>query len=232
MGLMTQDDSAPKPSLGFLVLDGSLDIEHDGPKLDEHVLGTVPRAPEGDVHQVGGGPAVAAQALGLDGTASLSIRPLDEEQKLNGIIVVGRARTAAEQGDKRELGELIACFRNLALRVPEVHAFLDTLPRRTAEGLAGLRTPVGRPRNHEMDMACVRTIDLLMRNGRARSVRKAATMLAPLLETRVSVVHLQNVYSEHAEHAHIHTQGLFYPARRLTPNEWGASPTMTLRVLL
>jgi hypothetical protein len=81
-------------------------------------------------------------------------------------------------------------------------------------------------------MACVRTIDLLMRTGRARSIRKAAAILAPLLETRVTVTHLQNVYSAHADHAHIHTQGIFYPAKRLAPNEWGASPMVTFRVLL
>jgi hypothetical protein len=217
----------------FVVVDGDDVVSRpDGP-LTALEPELVPRPPSGDIHEVGGGGLMCADELGLgDGSAfKITLRGPDEEQLLNGMLICGYARDAVARGDRRKLGALRAAFHHLVLRIPEVHAFLDALPRVAAERLAGRRRAVGRPRNLGHDLACVRSIDRLV-ELRGISVIAACKMLQQHLQPRVSLRSIQNVYSMHGPHAQIHARGVFVRRAVLTPFEWGAPPMMSMRTFI
>ena len=88
-----------------------------------------------DVHLAGGAPFVSPAELGLgtDGEFQVRLDAPNEAQRLNGHLIMGLARAAVRDDDRSEFGLLAAAFHQLVLRLPEVHEYLDSLPRHEAE---------------------------------------------------------------------------------------------------
>lgn len=116
-----------------------------------------------DVHVAGGAPLFSPAELGIgtDGEFQVRLDAPNEAQRLNGHLIMGLARAAVRDDDRSELGLLAAAFHQLVLWLPEVHAYLDSLPRHEGEIVAGLRVGRGRPRQLEIELSWVYTLDRL-----------------------------------------------------------------------
>lgn len=191
----------------------------------------MPRFISRDVHIAGGAPLVSPAELGIGTDDEFAVR-LDapnEAQRLNGHVIMAFARAAVVDDDGSELGLLAAAFHQLVLRLPEVHAYLDSLPRHQAETMAGLRTGRGRPRSLPTGLSWVYTLDRLC-EVHGYSVALAAKSLAK--KAHLSPPTLRNMHSRLWHLADAFKTGVFVSGahHKLTPLEWGQSPTTTMKV--
>ena len=198
-------------------------------------VGTVTRADfEGLV--VGGGIAVGsvqpthAAEVGLSGgperlpggreRQSVTLHPTPTPALLErGQLIVDEARSAVARKDLGRLRQLCWWFP-LVLRMPEVKAFLDGLPRPRAEQVAGRRPGQGRPYDPVEAFGRIATMTALARE-RCISIAESARVLAGKVpDLNVTPRGLENLHAELGDLVSC-LDGYAIPASALSTRPWG-----------
>jgi hypothetical protein len=190
-------------------------------------VGTVPGDALGPFKRgpvVGGGflsPAYAA-AVGLSPQATSASQTAAAERLLeNGTLALEVIRRAVAKPDRTVLRQLCGWFP-FALRMPEVHTFLDGLPLLKARQIAGRSAGRGRPRDPDEQLRLVATMDLLIREKRVRPAQAARTLAEAVKHLNVTARHLENLYSACRGVVRCF-EGYQIPAFALWERSWGES---------
>jgi hypothetical protein len=164
-------------------------------------------------------PAYAA-AVGLGPQATSVSQPATVERLLeNGSLVLGIIRKAVAKPDPSVLRQLCGWFP-FALRMPEVQAFLDGLPRSKARQIAGWSAGRGRPWEPDEQLRLIATMDLLVREKKVRPAKAARTLAEAVKHLNITARRLENLYSACRGMVRC-LEGYEIPTSALSKRSWG-----------
>jgi len=215
------DDDPRAPRIGVMILAHNAHVEGPGLRCAGSVeLDSRLFAP-GEVDRKG-------DVLGQE-PSRIELGPAGRDQRRrNGRELLEEVRRACEH-DRSRLRVLIALFPWIVLRVPEVHALLDSLPSREAQILLGERRGPGRPPEPHAHLARARSMGRLV-EAHGVPTADAARMLAAA-GAHAGEERLRNLASEgYQRFARFLVEGLLVPEGELVPLEWGASEQTTVTV--
>jgi len=148
----------------------------------------------------------------------------------NGRLIFRKAQTAVTTKGVRLLRTLCWWFP-VVLRMPQVKAFLDCLPRRRAEQVAGKQFGRGRPADPMEAFGRVATMTALARE-RDIKIAEAARLLAELVPIlNVTPRSLENLHSELGELVCC-VDGYAVPGSELSARPWGVGGDDELQVFV
>jgi hypothetical protein len=174
----------------------------------------------GDVLGAGAVAPLFAAEVGLagpDGTTP-GLDASEPDRIENGRLILEEARAAIDRDDRGRLRKLCWWFP-FVRRMPEVHRFLEGLPRAEAEQIAGLGKGRGRRPQPDEHIGLVATLEMLRR--RKGSVAAAAEELKKFAHK--SATHLQTLQGELGDLVRC-LSGYQVPASEVPCVRWGDDP--------
>ena len=185
-------------------------------------------------------PLLWGQVLAVEGVVPLYAAELDletglgvtstvprEELLKNGGEVLAEVRSAVLKSDLGRLRKLCSWFR-FSLRMPEVHALLDSLPRARAEQVAGMLPGQGRRARPSEHLQLIAAIDLLRQKG--LTALEAARRVAKV-HRACTVETLANLHAEFGKLVRCRT-GYWIPVSEIPCAPWTEAPEVRLPVYI
>ena len=182
----------------------------------------------GDVLGAGAVAPLFAAEVGLAGPdgATPGLDAYEPDRIENRRLILEEARGAIDRDDRRRLRKLCWWFP-FVRRMPEVHRFLEGLPRAEAEQIAGLGKGRGRRPQPDEHIGLVATLEML--RNRKGSVAAAAEQLKRYAHK--SATHLRTLHAELGDLVRC-LSGYQVPASEVPYNRWGDNPDDELHVFV